>query len=95
MSDKKEIRTIEIVLTIDVDADQIDALPELDGVALPFFATDHPVTGEFDLRTRCVDACIRSAFRVIQTAGITAVLDDAVSKLGERRIPVDPFDAFY
>jgi hypothetical protein len=92
---RKEVRTIEIVLTIDIDADELENLPEVDGYMSFLGESQTPISGAQGLQNKLIEACIKASFEAIHNKRLGAKLNDATSTIGERYIPIDPFDAFY
>jgi hypothetical protein len=91
----QEVRTIEIVLTIDINADELENLPEVDGYMSFLGESQAPISGAQGLQNRLMEACIKASFETIHNKRLGAKLNDATSKIGERYTPIDPFEAFY
>lgn len=91
----REIRLLKIELTIELDADDADALGEVDGVLGMMGESQAPIPGVRDLAYRITDGCIRTAFEYLNVAGVKAMLDDATSEVSDRQEEKHPEDWFY
>lgn len=91
----KQVRTIEVVLTFEVDADELDALPDAEGILSFFGESQTPISGAQYVGNRIVDSCIRTSMECLNIARVETVLDDAGFKIGERHTQTNPFDSFF
>jgi hypothetical protein len=90
-----EVRTIEVILTLEVNADEFDSLPDEEGILSFFGESQTPISGAQYLGNRIVDSCIKASMQCVNNARVEVVLDDAVFKIGERHKQVNPFDSFF
>jgi hypothetical protein len=91
----KQVIPITITLMIDVDAEDADKLAEQEGILGLYGESQTPVPGINDLAHRITDSCIQKAFEFFAVNRVNAVLDDAITSVGERRDEERLSDWFY
>lgn len=91
----RQVRLITVTLTIEVDADQVDALPDVDGFMMQLGESQIPISGMTDFGYRMTDACISGAFKLLSSQMIKAILNDADTKIGDRVDERHSEDWFY
>ena len=82
-------------MTIEVDAEDADALGEVDGILEQYGESQVPTPGINDLAHRITDGTIRTAFEYLHIAGVNAMLDDATVVVGDKRDEKHSEDWFY
>lgn len=91
----RQVRLLSVVITLEIDADDADALGEVDGVLGMMGEAQAPIPGIRDLAYRITDGCIRTAFEYLNIAGVKAMLEDASSDVSDRRDEKHPDEWFY
>lgn len=91
----RKVIPLTFTMTIEVDADDADKLPEQDGILAKFGEGQAPIPGINDLGNRITDACIKEAFKYFTVMRVHAVLDDALCVVGERKDEENLTDWFY
>jgi hypothetical protein len=84
-----------VTMTIEVDAETADALGEVDGILVQYGESQTPIPGIKDLAHRITDGCIRTAFQMLEIAGVKAMLEDAHAEVSDKRDESHPQDWFY
>lgn len=91
----RQVQLLTIKLVIEIDADDADALGNVDGILAPLGESQTPMPGIRDLSYRIVDSCIQSAFKLLHIAGIKSILEDGSYELSEPQDEKHPDDWFY
>lgn len=91
----RQVQLLTVTLTIEIDADDADALGEVDGILAKYGEGQTPMSGIRDLSYRITDGCIQTAFKFLHVAGVRASLEDSTTELGDKQDEKHPDDWFY
>ena len=91
----KQVRTLTIELSFDLDAETLDNLPCVDGFYESPDSFTCSTTGAHDLKVRSVDACIREVARLFTIANVGIRLEDCAASIGEAHAQAIPDDWLY
>lgn len=91
----RQVQLLTIKLVIEIDANDADALGDVDGILAPLGEAQTPMPGIRDLGFRITDSCIQTAFKLLHIAGVKAMLEDGSYELSEPMDEKHPEDWFY
>jgi hypothetical protein len=91
----RQVRHLTVTVVVEIDADDADALPEVEGFTAPLTDDQAPIAGIKDLSNRVTDSCIFTAFQMLERAGVKAMLQDAHCTVSDSKDEEHPDDWFY